>query len=168
MREKDTCIQDMTKAMQWSCTDVKAYLLPLSYEALLDVGRGTDCLLNQLPSSDTRVHWETDLSQRLPFGDNTFDVVTCIHSFHQCPDPDKAMREVLRVLKPGGRYLLSDQRDGVTSLWRFHRRETATASGDTWSAMALSMWWGPRFGDGSIQSLAANHVDNQWKRKQKE
>ena len=33
------------------------------------------------------------------------------------------MREILRVLKPGGRYLLSDQRDGVASLWRSRRRE---------------------------------------------
>lgn len=123
MKEKDTCIQDMTKAIQWSCTDVEAYLSPLSYEALLDVGCGTDCLLAQLPPSNTRVHWEIDLSQRLPFEDNTFDVVTCIHSFHQCPNPDKAMREILRVLKPGGRYLLSDQRDGVASLWRSRRRE---------------------------------------------
>lgn len=123
MREKDTRTLNITKAVQWSCTDVEAYLSPLSYKALLDVGCGTDCLLAQLPPSEMRVHWETDLSQGLPFGDNTFDVVTCIHSFHHCPNPDKAMREVLRVLKPGGRYLLSDQRDSMTSLWRCRRRE---------------------------------------------
>lgn len=44
----------------------------------------------------------------MPFLDNSFDVVTCSQSFHHYPDTDKAMQEVLRVLKPGGSYILSD------------------------------------------------------------
>lgn len=39
---------------------------------------------------------------RLPFADNSID---CVHSFgvlHHIPDVDKVLREIVRVLKPGG------------------------------------------------------------------
>jgi len=40
--------------------------------------------------------------QDMPFEDDTFDVVFCNHIFEHIPDDKKAMREVLRVMKPGG------------------------------------------------------------------
>lgn len=39
--------------------------------------------------------------QDMPFEDNTFDAVFCNHVFEHIPDDKKAMREVLRVMKPG-------------------------------------------------------------------
>lgn len=48
------------------------------------------------------------VSDKLPFEDNTFDVVTCSQSFHHYPDTDKALREAYRVLKKGGIYIISD------------------------------------------------------------
>jgi len=39
--------------------------------------------------------------QDMPFNDNTFDAVLCNHVFEHIPDDKKAMREVLRVMKPG-------------------------------------------------------------------
>jgi SAM-dependent methyltransferase len=39
--------------------------------------------------------------QDMPFEDNTFDAVFCNHVFEHIPDDGKAMREVLRVMKPG-------------------------------------------------------------------
>jgi len=38
----------------------------------------------------------------MSFQDNTFDVILCSHVFEHIPDDLKAMREVFRVLKPGG------------------------------------------------------------------
>jgi ubiquinone/menaquinone biosynthesis C-methylase UbiE len=35
--------------------------------------------------------------------DNSFDLVTCALGFMYFPEPDRAMSEILRVLKPGGR-----------------------------------------------------------------
>jgi ubiquinone/menaquinone biosynthesis C-methylase UbiE len=40
--------------------------------------------------------------QHMPFEDNTFDWVLCNHVLEHVPDDRKAMREILRVLKPSG------------------------------------------------------------------
>jgi len=47
-------------------------------------------------------------SERLPFGRGTFDLVTCANSFHHYPHQDRAVEEMRRVLKPGGRLMLVD------------------------------------------------------------
>ncbi len=47
-------------------------------------------------------------SESLPFPDNSFDVVYCNDSFHHYPAPQKVLREVHRVLKQGGTFLMGD------------------------------------------------------------
>jgi ubiquinone/menaquinone biosynthesis C-methylase UbiE len=47
-------------------------------------------------------------SERLPFADNTFDIVTCAHSFHHYPNQERVVAEMHRVLKPGGRLMIID------------------------------------------------------------
>lgn len=46
--------------------------------------------------------------EHLPYNNNTFDVVTCSHSFHHYPDKKKAVSEMHRVLKPDGRLMVID------------------------------------------------------------
>lgn len=38
----------------------------------------------------------------LPFENNTYDVILCNHVLEHIPDDTKAMRELYRVMKPGG------------------------------------------------------------------
>jgi ubiquinone/menaquinone biosynthesis C-methylase UbiE len=47
-------------------------------------------------------------SQRLPFEDDSFDVITCTHSFHHYPRQECVVAEMHRVLRPGGRLLIID------------------------------------------------------------
>jgi ubiquinone/menaquinone biosynthesis C-methylase UbiE len=47
-------------------------------------------------------------AQELPFGDGEFTVITCTTAFHHFPDPAAAVKEIARVLAPGGRALLAD------------------------------------------------------------
>jgi ubiquinone/menaquinone biosynthesis C-methylase UbiE len=54
-------------------------------------------------------------SERLPFPSGCFDIVTCSNSFHHYPRQGRAVLEMRRVLKPGGRLMIVDgYRD---SLW---------------------------------------------------
>jgi ubiquinone/menaquinone biosynthesis C-methylase UbiE len=41
---------------------------------------------------------------KLPFADNTFDIVLSMNGFHAFPDKEAAYRETFRVLKPGGTF----------------------------------------------------------------
>jgi ubiquinone/menaquinone biosynthesis C-methylase UbiE len=44
----------------------------------------------------------------LPFADARFDTVVCASAFHVFPEPERALGEVRRVLRPAGRLLLLD------------------------------------------------------------
>lgn len=122
-----------------SCRDVADRLRSIFYEKLLDVGCGTGYLFELLLAQREAKYHGLDLSpemlkmaeaklgsrvtlvegaaDRLPYADHSFDVVTCIQSFHHYPDPDKAMQEAFRVLKSGGLYILSDTGVGGIGGW---------------------------------------------------
>lgn len=44
--------------------------------------------------------------EALPFEDNTFDKIITVESFYFWPDPEENLKEVLRVLKTGAKFLL--------------------------------------------------------------
>lgn len=53
-------------------------------------------------------------SEHLPFDSHSLDVVTCSHSFHHYPHQADVVREMHRVLRPGGHLLVIDGfRDNV-------------------------------------------------------
>ena len=54
------------------------------------------------------VHFEVGDVEALTFADGNFDVVTSRYSAHHWPHPQVALREIHRVLRPGGRFVLSD------------------------------------------------------------
>jgi ubiquinone/menaquinone biosynthesis C-methylase UbiE len=47
-------------------------------------------------------------AEALPFRDGTFDIVTCRHAAHHFPDLPRALAEMVRVARPGGRVLIDD------------------------------------------------------------
>ena len=50
----------------------------------------------------------------LPYADDTFDIVLSLNGFHAFPDKKAAYREVYRVLKPGGTFLICNEANGDT------------------------------------------------------
>jgi ubiquinone/menaquinone biosynthesis C-methylase UbiE len=48
-------------------------------------------------------------AERLPYEDDTFDVVVGHAVIHHIPDVEAALREVVRVLRPGGRFVIAGE-----------------------------------------------------------
>lgn len=64
--------------------------------------------------------------QELPFADAEFDVVICNHVLYHLPDRDRAIGELARVLRPGGRFAgIYNFRDHLAQVW--------SAVGDPWA-----------------------------------
>jgi ubiquinone/menaquinone biosynthesis C-methylase UbiE len=59
-------------------------------------------------SLDRTVDLREGDAQALPFADDSFDTVVCTFSLCAIPDDAKAVREMARVLRPGGLLLLAD------------------------------------------------------------
>ena len=51
---------------------------------------------------------------RLPFGDEKFDLATAFETVYFWPGPMESLREVYRVLKPGGTFLIANESDGMS------------------------------------------------------
>lgn len=45
-------------------------------------------------------------AEKIPYSENTFDLIICAHSFHHYPNPKKVLAEIRRVLKPKGILIL--------------------------------------------------------------
>ncbi|MCF6158961.1 MAG: class I SAM-dependent methyltransferase [wastewater metagenome] len=53
-------------------------------------------------------HLITGQSQELPFRSNSFDTVVSCNVFHYLHKPQKCIREIIRILKPGGKIIITD------------------------------------------------------------
>jgi SAM-dependent methyltransferase len=67
-------------------------------------------------------------AERIPYDDDTFDVVVGHAVLHHIPDVELALREVLRVLKPGGRFVFAGE---PTRIGDFYARRLGAL---TWKA----------------------------------
>jgi ubiquinone/menaquinone biosynthesis C-methylase UbiE len=58
----------------------------------------------------------------LPFADTSFDTVVCTFALCEMPDVPAALREAIRVLRPGGSLLLADHVVSTTLVLRIGQR----------------------------------------------
>jgi len=75
-------------------------------------------------------------SERLPFATGTFDFVTCANSFHHYPNQARAVVEMHRVLRPGGRLILVDGYRDAPWGWLIYDVCVAGVEGDVHHASA--------------------------------
>ena len=92
---------------------------------VLDVYCGTRPYEELLPSGShcigldlTPIYDAADIvsDEFLPFEDASFDLVVSFEAFHYVPDPAMGVREIERVLRPGGRALIT-----VPLTWEYER-----------------------------------------------
>ncbi|MEP1595921.1 MAG: ubiquinone/menaquinone biosynthesis methyltransferase, partial [Halieaceae bacterium] len=74
--------------------DINGAMLEVGRDKLLDTGRQANIEFVQADAQD------------LPFPDDSFDCVTIAFGLRNVTDKDKALRSMLRILKPGGRLLV--------------------------------------------------------------
>ena len=65
--------------------------------------------------------------EKLPFEDESFDVVICTNSFHHYPNPQAFFDNVYRVLKKGGRLILRDYTSFGFVVWLMNHIEMPLA-----------------------------------------
>jgi ubiquinone/menaquinone biosynthesis C-methylase UbiE len=78
-------------------------------------------LLQKVQSSRPATEVVVAAGESLPFPDGSFDTVALTLVLCTTPDPDAVLREVDRVLKPGGRFLFLEHvraRDGSLARWQ--------------------------------------------------
>lgn len=59
------------------------------------------------PQLDERIVHDINQDQRLPFDDASFDIVVCSLSIEYITQPSTLFDEVARILRPGGRFIIS-------------------------------------------------------------
>ena len=91
--------------------------------ALLDVPAGEGALAGRLIAAGFAVHCcdlypeifcladveihRGDLNKELPFGDRSFDYITCLEGLEHIENPQQAIREFARLLRSGGQLVVS-------------------------------------------------------------
>lgn len=110
------------------------------FETLLDAGCGTAPMISLLSEEYPDAHYTgLDLTpemikqakakklknaefvvgdcEKMPFADNSFDIVINSESCHHYPDPQAFFNEVARVLKPNGMFVLRDMTGPEKLMW---------------------------------------------------
>jgi SAM-dependent methyltransferase len=88
---------------------------------------------------------------KLPYPDAAFDAAVCGWVLEHLPDPRPGLRELARVLRPGGKLLLMCTEDTFTGAWcsrlwhcrTYNRGELRQACGECGLAWERELWFSP-------------------------
>lgn len=134
-----------------------------SHQPVLEIGCGTGLYSRKLISRFSRRYIGSDLSpgmlqvarrggigpllsadaSRLPIGDHSVGAVFAFGVLHHVPDTQRTLREVARILKPGGVLMLMEPNrlnpcNIVLALWQSVERGMLTSHRDRWRREAES------------------------------
>lgn len=98
-------VLDLASGVGDPALSVARAVAPTGRVTASDLGPGMFSLAQELAAKQgiTNLEFREANAEALPFPDQTFDALTCRFAIMLFPDAGKALRESLRVLKPGGR-----------------------------------------------------------------
>ncbi len=127
--------QEMNKGNKHICLNTYKVLAPVNDENILEIGMGNGYFVKDLLSmaknltysgvdfSETMIQEANEINKALiesetvsfkhasieylPFDNDTFDCITTTNTLYFWPAPKENIKELLRVLKPGGRLLVA-------------------------------------------------------------
>jgi SAM-dependent methyltransferase len=142
--------------------------------SVLDVGCGDrpyDSLFPGAVGFDVPGNPHADLHgslERIPVTDASFDVVLCLQVLEHVPDPAAAIRELRRVVRPGGRVLLSTHgiypfHPNPDDLWRWTHQglERLFLANGPWTSVTVRPGAGTA---ATVAMLVAHTIDLLFKR----
>lgn len=77
--------------------------------------------------ADNRVEYVQGNAGSIDFKDNTFDAVFSNATLHELDDPIAAFNEIYRILKPGGKFFISDLRRDMNFIAKMLMKKQATS-----------------------------------------
>lgn len=80
---------------------------PKATVAGLDVNAGMLAVARSAAPADVSIDWYETSAEAIPLADDSFDVVLCQMGLQFIPDKHAALKEMRRILVPGGRLVLS-------------------------------------------------------------
>lgn len=126
-------------------------------EAMLAAARARTARSPELAAHLTFVTAE---AERLPFGDGEFDGLTFTYLLRYVDDPQAAMRELARVVRPGGRIGMVEfgvpGTPALRALWRVQTRAVLPAAG---RVVSTSWYEVGRFLGPNIEEFHRRHPD---------
>jgi len=99
------CVLDLACGVGDPALSIAAEVAPSGRVTATDLGPGMMSLAEELARKKglANIEFREANAESLPFADASFDVLSCRFGIMFFPDLAKALRECLRVLKPGGR-----------------------------------------------------------------
>lgn len=115
-------------------TGLMSAKLAASGRQVLGVDLSTSMIAEARMRSSARLDFLQADAENLPLEGAGFDAVVNLISFHHYPNPDKAIAEFRRVLRPGGRLVLIafDLDSYFIQLAQWVNRWTRNIAGDAW------------------------------------
>ena len=92
----------------------KAQICAVDYsEAAIEIGK------SKAARSGVKVNFKTDNAESLSFEDRVFDFVISCECMEHVAEPSRMAREICRVLRPGGRFILTTENyfNGMILAW---------------------------------------------------
>ena len=116
-------IQPGMRVLELGCGTAEIWKVPECYLPddasllLTDLSEGMLCAARGNVPIRANISFAQADIQAIPYADSSFDPVIANAMLYHVPDIDKALSEVARVLKPGGRFICSTSGDNSIASW---------------------------------------------------